>query len=40
MKHSHSCAIVDDGPCTCGAEEAHDDELDQEMSEELEAKIQ
>ena len=40
MKHSQSCAIVDDGPCTCGAEEAHDDELDQEMSEELEAKTQ
>ena len=37
IKHMEDCAIHEDGPCTCGAEEAHDEILMDEFQAELTA---
>ena len=37
IKHMEDCAIHEGAPCTCGAEEAHDEILMDEFQAELTA---
>jgi hypothetical protein len=37
IEHTKDCAIHEDGPCTCGAEEAYDEILMDEFQAELTA---
>ena len=37
MKHDQICEIYNDGPCTCGAEEAADDEVREEIQQDINA---
>ena len=37
MRHGENCEIYDDGPCTCGAEEAWDDEVRDEIQRDIDA---
>ena len=36
--HTETCAVHDDGPCTCGLDEAIDDLMLDEMSDDDEKK--
>ena len=34
--HTEDCAMLDDGPCTCGSDEALDEVLGDQHAEEIE----